>query len=83
MYQEKEKKSLLEEINESKSRLVETVEQKGKTLTDDETVKLSQELDKLIFQYQKEAFKKLKRQEGSQAVLWSMMTIFPNVLVEV
>ncbi|WP_147531720.1 aspartyl-phosphate phosphatase Spo0E family protein [Bacillus marasmi] len=82
MYQEKESKSLMEEINELKTRLVDTVEKKGKTLTDEETVKRSQELDQLIFQYQKEAFTKLKRQEGSKAVLWSMMALIPNVLVE-
>lgn len=83
MYQEKESKTLLEEINKSKSRLIDTVEKKGRTLTDAETVKRSQELDQLIFQYQKEAYQKLKRQEGSKAVLWSMMALFPNVLVEV
>ncbi len=82
LYQEKESKSLMEEINELKTRLVDTVEKKGKTLTDEETVKRSQELDQLIFQYQKEAFTKLKRQEGSKAVLWSMMALIPNVLVE-
>ncbi|MGJ7919675.1 Spo0E family sporulation regulatory protein-aspartic acid phosphatase [Neobacillus sp. LXY-4] len=81
MYQEN--KNLLEEINERKSKLYVTAEKNGLNLTSEETIRRSQELDQLIFQYQKEALKSLKRQGGNKTVLWSMMAIMPNVLAEV
>ncbi len=44
-------KNLLEEINEKRSKLFDTVQKNG--LSNEETVKRSQELDKLIYQYQR------------------------------
>lgn len=86
MYQEKEVKSLLEEINECKSRLYEAAAKNGQNLTNEETIKRSQELDQLIYQYQKATLKRSKEQEGSVAMattIWSMIFLLPNVLAEV
>jgi len=83
LYQEKEISSLLEKINECKSRLYEAAERNGANLTSEETVKRSQELDQLIFQYQKASLKKPLEQIGGKAMIWSMMFVLPNVLAEV
>jgi stage 0 sporulation regulatory protein len=84
LYQEKEQRILLEEINECKTRLYAEVEKKGLNhLTDEETIRRSQELDQLIYQYQKSTLKGPKRQEASKALLWSVMLLLPNVLAEV
>ncbi|AGK52825.1 MAG: Spo0E-like regulatory phosphatase [Bacillus sp. (in: firmicutes)] len=79
MYQEN--KNLLDEINERRSKLLDSAQKNG--LRDEETVKRSQELDQLIFQYQKLIHKSPKRQEGKKLVLRTMMMLLPSVLVEV
>lgn len=79
MYQEN--KNLLDEINESRSKLLDSAQKHG--LRNEETIKRSQELDQLIFQYQKSIHKSPKRQEGKKLVLRTMMMLLPSVFVEV
>ena len=79
MYQEN--RDLLKEINERKTLLYETARKRG--LTNDETIKHSQELDQLIYKYQRKTHKKGKRKEEKNSVLQHMMFMLPGVLAEV
>lgn len=74
-------RDLLKEINERKTRLYETARKKG--LANDETIKHSQELDQLIFQYQRKTHKNPKRKEEKKTVLQHMMYMMPAVLAKV
>ena len=79
MYQETQ--DLLDEINERKSKLYDSVKEKG--LSNEDTIKRSQELDQLIFQYQRKTLKNRKRQEEKKSVLQQMMCILPTFFAEV
>ena len=79
MYQEN--KNLLDEINERRLKLFDVAQKNG--LSNEETIKRSQELDQLIFQYQRTIHKGPKRQEGKKLVFRTMMMLLPSVLVEV
>jgi stage 0 sporulation regulatory protein len=76
-------KNLLEAINEQKSKLYDTVEKNGLKLTDEATLKQSQELDQLIFQYQKAVIKSRQSRKGKKSAFRSMMVLLSNVLAEV
>jgi stage 0 sporulation regulatory protein len=73
-------KALLETIQEKRFKMIDTAEKNGLDLTNEETLKRSQELDQLIFQYQRKTYKNFKRKEDNKAILSKMMFLFPAVI---
>ncbi|WP_223881841.1 aspartyl-phosphate phosphatase Spo0E family protein [Niallia endozanthoxylica] len=55
------KKTILAEIQKKREKMISLAQEKG--LTNNDTIKCSQELDQLIFQYQS-SFRKNRRQRG-------------------
>ncbi|WP_071395520.1 aspartyl-phosphate phosphatase Spo0E family protein [Bacillus tuaregi] len=72
------KKTILAEIQKKREKMIELAHEKG--LTNNDTIKCSQELDQLIYQYQS-SFRKNRRQRGERKrnikymLLWSKIAI--------
>lgn len=75
-------KTILVEIQKKRENMIELVHKKG--LTSDDTIKCSQELDQLIYQYQL-SFHQTKEQRGEgqrkikQMVIWPKQKLYPKI----
>ncbi|WP_338451867.1 aspartyl-phosphate phosphatase Spo0E family protein [Niallia oryzisoli] len=74
------KKTILAEIQKKREKMIDLAQEKG--LTNNDTIKCSQELDQLIYQYQS-SFRKNRRQRGEikrkrnlkYMLLWSRIAV--------
>jgi stage 0 sporulation regulatory protein len=79
LYQETQ--ALLDEIKSLKLKLYDSVRKNG--LTAEQTIKYSQELDQVIYQYQQLTLKNRKQSVAKSSVLQQMMCILPTIFAEV
>lgn len=72
---------MLEEIQKKREKMIETANMKG--FTDDDTIRHSQELDQLIYEYQRFTKESNRKEEDSKVILQQMILILPqlNLLV--
>lgn len=72
---------LEEKIRKVRSKMIESAQTNG--LTNEVTIKRSEELDQLIFQYQKNTYKSPKPHEEGVLLFQQIMLFVPNVLLDI